>query len=95
MVSKPCPRCGKNATVAGLGAGFQRDQFFQPFGIRWLGHLFRRFGQATAVRVPEPYQACLDCGLVWNNLVPDELRGLLEREGITIGVKEKDSEIDW
>ena len=60
-----------------------------------MDHLFRRFGQATAVRLPEPYQACLDCGLVWNNLVPNELRGLLEREGITIGVKEGESEIEF
>jgi hypothetical protein len=95
MSSKSCPRCGRNAIVTGMGAMLLGDQFFQPFGIRWLGHLLRRFGQATAVRLPEPYQACLDCGLVWNNLRPEVLRKLCERERITTGVKEKELEIDW
>lgn len=95
MSFKPCPRCGKSAIVTGRGAGFLRDQFFQPFGIRWVGHLLKRFGQATAVWLPEPYQACADCGLVWNNLVPDKLRGLLDREGITVRINEKESEVDW
>jgi hypothetical protein len=93
--SKPCPRCGKNASVAGRGAAFPIDQYFQPFGIRWMGHLLLRFGKTTCVRMPEPYQACLDCGLVWNNCRPDELSEILEHEGITVGDEKKVSEIDW
>jgi hypothetical protein len=72
-----------------------RDQYFQPFGIHWLGHLVWRFGQATEVRMPEPYRACLDCGLVWNNLRPEKLHIILEREGITVGDQEKGPEIEW
>ena len=60
-----------------------------------MGHLLRRFGQATDVRMPEPYRACLDCGLVWNNLYSDKLRKILEREGIAVADKEKGLDIDW
>ena len=84
--------------MAGRGAAFPIDQYFQPFGIRWMGHLLRRFGQATDVRMPEPYRACLDCGLVWNDLGPDKLsklREILEREEIAVGGNEKGPEIDW
>ena len=89
MLAKPCPRCGKHATVAGRGAMFPIDQYFQPIGIRWLEHLVRRFGQTTDVRMPGPYRACLDCGLVWNNFHPQKLRKIVEREGITVGDQEK------
>ncbi len=94
MLSKLCPRCGKNTTVTGIVGWYRPDQFFQPVGIRWLEHLVWRFGQPTAVMLPEPSQACLDCGLVWNNLFPNELRMLLNREGITIGVKEQEPDIE-
>jgi hypothetical protein len=93
MSSEPCPRCGKNATVTGsmLTLG---DQLFQPHGIRWLEHFRRRlFQQNPAARVLGPYRACADCGLVWNDLDPDELRGVIRREGIAIRVKETDPEI--
>jgi hypothetical protein len=97
MLAKPCPRCGRSATVAGKGAGIEIDQYFQPLGIRWVEHLLMRFGRKTAIRLPKPYEACLDCGLVWNNLNPDELRALLQRERIAIGGKEteKVTELDW
>ncbi len=98
MSSKPCPRCGKNAIVTGRGAMCPVDQYFQPIGIRWMGHLLRRFGQSTDVRMPEPYRACLDCGLVWNELRPaklNKLREILEREQLIVGGKEKGPEFDW
>jgi hypothetical protein len=95
MSSKACPRCGKNAIVTGRGAAFPIDQYFQPFGVHWMGHLLWRFGQRTDIRMPEPYQACLDCGLVWNNLCPDKLRKIVEREGIIVLDKEKEPERDW
>jgi hypothetical protein len=69
------------------------DQLFQPDGIRWLEHIRRRPFQATKVRFPGPYRACVDCGLVWNNLDPGELRGVIRREGIAIGVKKEEPEI--
>ena len=40
MSPKPCPRCGRTAIVTGMGAGFLRDQYFQPFGIRWLSVIY-------------------------------------------------------
>ena len=69
-------------------------QYFQPVGIRWVKHMLRRFGQATAVMLPENYQACLHCGLVWNNLLADDLRRLMEREEIAIEAKDEYPEID-
>jgi hypothetical protein len=95
MSSELCPRCSENATVNGI---CPIDQFFQPFCIRWMAHLLQRFGRATNVRILEPYRACLNCGLVWNNLRPDKLRKLreiLEREEITVGSKAKGPVIDW
>jgi hypothetical protein len=67
---------------------FPIDQYFQPFGTRWLRHLVWRFGQTTDVRMPRPYRACLDCGLVWNELSPEKLRKIIEREGIAVGDEE-------
>jgi hypothetical protein len=32
--------------------------------------------------MPEPFRACLDCGLVWNNVRREKLCRILEREGI-------------
>jgi len=62
-----------------------------------MAHLLRRFGRPTDVRMPEPYRACLDCGLVWNNLDPGKrrkLREILAREGIAVAGKEVWPEID-
>jgi hypothetical protein len=95
VFAEPCPRCGKKATVTGRCAKLFVDQYFQPFGIRWLEHLFCRFGRATDVRTPEHYRACLTCGLVWNNLRPEALRQILEREGITVEDNEKGPELEW
>jgi hypothetical protein len=74
---------------------FPIDQYFQPAGIHWIAHLLLRLGRTTDVRMPEPYRACVDCGLVWNNLRADKLRKILEREGITVEGEKKGSEIDW
>jgi hypothetical protein len=98
MLPNSCPRCGKNAIVNGRGAVVPIDQYFQPFGVHWVDHLLRRFCRATDVRMPEPYRACLDCGLVWNHLHPGnrrKLREIVAREGITVPGKEPWPEIDW
>jgi hypothetical protein len=61
------------------------------------GLTFRRFCRATDVRMPEPYRACLDCGLVWNHLHPGrrrKLREILVREGIKVASKEVWPELD-
>src|SRR5262249_53218155 len=92
MRSEPCPRCGKHATVTG-SVHLPSDKVFQPDGIRLLHHVLKRLGQPTVVRLLGPYRACLDCGLVWNTLSPGELRMVIEREGIAIGLREKEPEI--
>jgi hypothetical protein len=79
--------------VTGSVQPLEKPQVFQPDGIRWLEHFFRRLGQPTSVRMREPHRACLDCGLVWNNLKPSVLRGVIQREGIVIGLKEQEPEI--
>jgi hypothetical protein len=92
MLSEPCPRCGKDTTVTG-SVHLPADKVFQPDGIRLLEHFLKRLGQPTVIRLLGPYRACLDCGLVWNTLSPDELREVIRREGIAIEVKEKEPEI--
>jgi hypothetical protein len=79
MLSENCPRCGKDANVIGDMLTTGSYQEFLPQGIRWLEHFRRRLFHTTIVRFRGPYRACLDCGLVWSNLDPGELRKVIER----------------
>jgi hypothetical protein len=94
MFTDPCPRCGKSAIVTGIVHQEETGRFFQPDGIRfrWLPFLLLgRFGMSTVVTLRNRYRACIDCGLVWNELNPGDLLKILEREGI-IAVETKKTE---
>ena len=94
MSSELCPRCGKNATLTGRIATEGYYAEFQPDGIRLLEHLRRRLFQPLWVKLRGPSRACLDCGLVWTTtLTLDDLRRIVEREGIVIGVKKEELEL--
>jgi hypothetical protein len=68
---------------------------FQPDGIHWLRHLFRRFGESTHVRMPDRFRACQACGLIWNSLPPEQLREVLSREAVAVGDEWTPPLIDW
>jgi hypothetical protein len=96
MFTDPCPRCGKSATVTGIVHLEETGRFFQPDGIRfrWLPHFLGRFGMSTVVSLRNRYRACIDCGLVWNELNQGDLLRILEREGITaVDIKETEQEL--
>ena len=57
MDARQCPKCNSNVVVAGrfdMGS-----RWFEPSGMRF----FRFWGRG--VSCPEPFRACLACGLVW------------------------------
>ena len=80
-----CPRCGASTTVAGWTDAPNHAHSFQPDGIHWLRHLLWHFGEATHVRLPERFRACLACGLIWNSLPPERLREVIAREAVVLG----------
>ena len=84
MFTDPCPRCGKSGIVTGIVHHEDDARFFQPDGIRfrWLPYLIGRFGMSRVVSLRNRYRACIDCGLLWNELNPSDLVKLLEREGL-------------
>jgi hypothetical protein len=85
MNRTPCPRCNDNTTVVGWADAPDHARSFQPDGIHWLRHLLWHFGQTTHVRLPERFQACLACGLIWNSLPTEQLRELVGREAVVSG----------
>jgi hypothetical protein len=67
---------------------------FLPNGIRGLEHFRRRLFRTTIAKLTDPARPCLDCDLVWTTTLPrGELLGVIEREGIGIGVKKTEPEI--
>jgi hypothetical protein len=77
MDTDHCPKCNSNAVVAGRlpeirGWGYKS---FEPIGMR-----FFRFWQ-RGVSCPEPFRACLACGLVWTRLQPEDLRAFIDKHG--------------
>jgi hypothetical protein len=78
MDTDRCPKCNSKAVVAGRlpevrGWG---NKSFEPTGLR----LFR-FRWKRGVSCPEPFRACLRCGLVWTYLQPEDLRTLIDKHG--------------
>jgi hypothetical protein len=49
MLSEPCTRCGKDATVTGSIFTMHSHAEFLPNGIRWLEHFRRRLFRTTIV----------------------------------------------
>src|SRR5215469_10875950 len=71
MDTDHCPKCNSKAVVAGhfpamTGWG---NKSFEPTGTRFYFHLWKQ-----GVTCPEPFRACLACGLVWTHLRPEDLR---------------------
>jgi hypothetical protein len=69
---EPCPKCGSsNVTLGEISTGrHSLSATFQPAGARIFSlSLSRGVDMST-----DPAFACLDCGLTWSYLRPDELK---------------------
>jgi hypothetical protein len=76
MDADHCPMCNSRAVVAGRfpqmsGWGYKS---FGPTDVR-----SSRFRWKQGISCPEPFQACLACGLVWAHLRPEDLRTFLDK----------------
>jgi hypothetical protein len=80
----PCPRCGDDKSVVGWTDPPEQSCSFQPDGIHWLRHLLWHFGETTHVRLPDRFRACQARGLICNSLSPEQLREVLNREGVAV-----------
>ena len=69
---EPCPNCGSSNVTPGrlMPVGRGASVMFEPEGTQF--HIFRFLG--GVVLSSESSWACLDCGLVWDYLRPDELK---------------------
>ena len=77
MDTNHCPNCNSEAVVAGrlpeiTGWGYKS---FEPTGMRFFRLWWR------GVSCPEPFRACLACGLVWTHLQPEDLRTFIDKHG--------------
>jgi hypothetical protein len=78
MDTDHCPKCNSKAVVPGrlpqmTGWGYKS---FEPIGVRPF-----RFRWKRGVSCPEPFRACLRCGLVWTHLQPEDLRTFIAKHG--------------
>jgi GYF domain 2 len=83
--TEACPKCGStNVTLGKLSAGGHAVlPSFRPAGTRHF-----RLSLADGVDLfCDPSFACLDCGLVWDYLRPDELREFLSSALLSEGVR--------
>ena len=73
MDTDHCPNCNSKMVVAGRLD--LESRWFEPSGMR----SFRFWGRG--VSCPEPFRACLACGLVWTHLQPEDLRAFIDKHG--------------
>jgi len=78
MDTDHCPKCNSKAVVAGCFPARRRWGYksFEPTGMR-----FFQLRWEPGVSCPEPFRACLRCGLVWTHLQPQDLRTFIDKHG--------------
>ena len=77
--SGPCPKCGSQNVKRGelMAGGHGGSLAFRPEGT----HSFiLSFSDGVILSSPHNF-ACLDCGLVWGHLQPDELKEFISKHG--------------
>ncbi len=81
MDTEQCPKCDAKSVVAGRFSEMRgwRHQWFEPTGMRFFN--FRLW--VRGLSCPEPFRACLTCGLVWTHLQPEDLRTFIDKYGDT------------
>jgi hypothetical protein len=75
--AEPCPKCGSSNVTPGklLPVGQSASVMFRPEGA----HFFVLRFLSGVVLTSDRSFACLDCGLVWDYLRPDELEDFITR----------------
>jgi hypothetical protein len=78
MDTDHCPQCNSKAVVAGRFPQMRGwgHQSFEPADLRSF-----HFRWKQGVSCPEPFRACLACGLVWTHLRPEDLRAFIDQHG--------------
>ena len=76
---EPCPKCGSNNVSRGklLPVGRGTSVMFEPEGTRFFSGSFSGGVDVSSDRWSS--LACLDCGLVWDYLRPDELKEFISK----------------
>ena len=76
-VAEPCPKCGSTNVSRGkvLPSGHGISAHFRPEGTRSFVLSFKDGVDLSS----NPSFACLDCGLVWDYLRPDELKEFIAK----------------
>jgi hypothetical protein len=73
-------RCASSRTIAGSGSisGAETDMPLTRFspGISWWKLMWK-----TSADFKYPLTACVDCGLVWSEVEPQELREIIAKGG--------------
>src|SRR5262249_17366851 len=78
MDTDHCPKCDAKTVVTGWFPEMRGwRKWFEPAGMRFF--YFRLWGRG--VPCPEPFRACLTCGLVWTYLQPEDLRTFIDKYG--------------
>ncbi len=75
--AEPCPKCGSSNVTPGrlLPVGRGYSVMFEPEGTRFFSSFFSGGVDLTSDRS----SACLECGLVWDHLRPDELKEFISK----------------
>ena len=75
---EPCPKCGSSNVTPGrlLPAARGASVMFRPEGTRFS--ILRFLG--GVILSSESSYACLDCGLVWDYLQPNELKDIISED---------------
>jgi predicted nucleic-acid-binding Zn-ribbon protein len=76
---EPCPKCGSDNVSRGklLPVGRGTSVMFEPEGTRFFSGSFSGGVDVSSDRWSS--FACLDCGLVWDYLRPDELKEFISK----------------
>jgi len=80
MKPDTCPRCGKPTLVTG---GFPVGRYMTKGTPAFIPDHLRQLQFRLKIGIPlqDPITACLDCGLVWSSVSPEELSAFMSKHG--------------
>ena len=78
MVKGKCPGCGGKGVIDGDCLNFRGDKptRFEPDDLRWFQLRLTR-----GIPLLQGFDACLDCGLIWSRVSPEELAQIIRDHG--------------